>query len=120
LIQQAVNREGHRIRRVLSITEFERFYAPAKQVVTRTVFDWDPVKDAHRFKGMFNSYILEDKIATMLGYTDKRNIYDELHKRTVILKELVKHRIFNYFDVWEILKKYHFRGVKALPFELRL
>ena len=118
LIQMAVSHNGHMLRRVLSVTEIERFYQPSKQMVTREVFDWDPADDQHRFRGMFNSHVLEDKIAKMLGMTDTREIYKELNKRTIILKKMVENKIFNYFDVWELIKNYHFKGEKALPFSI--
>lgn len=118
LIQMAVMHDGHMLRRVLDVTEIERFYAPTKQVVTRQVFDWEPTEDKHNFRGMYNSYVLEQKIARMLGMTDTREIYKELFKRSKILKLFVKHKIFNYFDVWDILKRYHFLGESALPFDI--
>jgi flagellar protein FlaI len=119
LIQMAVAHNGRMLRRVLSVTEIERFYAPAQQMVTRQVFEWDPTKDQHNFKGMFNSYVLETKIAQMLGMLDTREIYKELDKRAKIITKLIELKIFNYFEVWEIIKNYHFQGEKALPFNFR-
>jgi len=104
LIQMAVSNKGRNLRRVLNVTEIERYYAPANQVVTRQVFEWDPINDKHHFSGMYNSYILEQKIATMAGYSDTREIYVELAKRTKIIEKLIENGIFNYFDVWEIIK----------------
>lgn len=118
LIQMAVTNKGKKLRRVLNVTEIERYYAPANQVVTRQVFEWDPTHDKHIFKGMYNSYILEKKIALMAGYDDTRDIYIELAKRELIIKRLVEHKIFNYFDVWDVLKNYFYSGESALPFEL--
>ncbi|MFT4310635.1 MAG: type II/IV secretion system ATPase subunit [Candidatus Woesearchaeota archaeon] len=118
LIQMAVSHNGHMLRRVLSVTEIERYYAPANQMVTRQVFEWDPVNDKHTFRGLNNSYVLETKIAHMLGMNDTRQIYVELAKRKKIIEKLIQHKIFNYFEVWEILKNYHFVGEQALPFNL--
>lgn len=118
LIQQAVSRGGHMVRRVLSITEIERYYDVANKVITREVFNWDPVSDKHIFRGLFNSYILEKKIATILGFEDTRDIYKELDLRTKILQRMVEHKIFDYFDVWDVMKKYHEDGLTALPFNV--
>jgi len=118
LIQQAVNNKGQRIRRVLSLTELERYYAPANKIVTRTVFDWDPISDVHIFRGMYNSYILEKKIAMMMGLPDPKMIYDILFEREKILKKMVELEIFNYYEVWEIIKNYHLLGKKGLPFTI--
>lgn len=118
LIQMAVTNKGQHLRRVLSVTELERFYAPASKMITRQVFEWNPTKDVHVFKGMLNSYILETKIAKMIGMEDTRDIYKELDLRKKILDKLIEHEIFNYFDVWEIIKNYHIIGKEALPFEI--
>jgi flagellar protein FlaI len=118
LIQQAVHQNGRSLRRVLSLTEIERYFAPENKMVTRQVFDWDPVNDKHLFRGLFNSYLLESKIARMLGMTDTRLIYKELDVRKKILEKMIELKIFNYFDVWEVIKKYHYGGVEGLPFKL--
>ncbi|MFT4312357.1 MAG: type II/IV secretion system ATPase subunit [Candidatus Woesearchaeota archaeon] len=118
LIQMAINQNGRSLRRVLSITELERYYAPENKVVTRQVFDWDPHSDQHRFRGMLNSYILEDKIAHMRGYTDTREIYTELALRTKIINTMIEKKIFNYYDVWDIVKNYNTGGPDTLPFKL--
>ncbi len=118
LIQQAVEQGGHFVRRVLSITEIERYYDVDNKMITRQVFSWDPATDQHRFRGLYNSYILEKKIATMLGYDDTREIYKDLAIRKRILEKMVENRIFNYFDVWNVISKYHSEGAASLPFTL--
>jgi flagellar protein FlaI len=118
LIQQAVFQNGRALRRVLSVTEIERYYAPENKMVTRQVFEWEPTTDKHIFRGLFNSYILEAKIAKIMGMLDTREIYKELDLRTRIISKMIELGIFNYFDVWEVIKKYHFGGVAGLPFKL--
>jgi archaeal flagellar protein FlaI len=106
------------MRRVLSITELERYYAPENKMVTRQVFEWDPVNDKHLFRGLFNSYVLETKIARMLGMQDTRLIYKELEQRRKVIEKMIELKIFNYFEVWELIKKYHYGGLEALPFKV--
>ncbi len=118
LIQMAVSNHGKFVRRVLSVTEIERYYEPENKMISREVFTWDSRDDVHNFRGLYNSYILEKKIAMMLGFQDTRDIYTEMFKRAKILEQLVAHKIFNYFDVWEILKNYHISGDSALPFQV--
>ncbi|MFW5852432.1 MAG: type II/IV secretion system ATPase subunit [Nanoarchaeota archaeon] len=118
LIQMAVSNGGKFVRRVLSITEIERYYEPENKMITREVFTWDSVDDKQVFRGLYNSFILEKKIAMMLGFQDTRDIYKEMNKRSKILELMVLHKIFNYFDVWEIIKNYHIAGESALPFQL--
>lgn len=118
LIQQAVSRKGRMIRRVLSLTELERYYEPAHKMVTREVFTWNTVTDEHMFRGLFNSYILEQKIAKMLGMSDPREIYDQLEHRSKILQKMADEGIVDYYTVWDLLKKYHHDGMEGLPFEV--
>lgn len=118
LIQQAVEQQGHFVRRVLNVTEIERYYDVENKMITREVFNWEPARDMHRFRGMFNSYVLEEKIANMLGYEDTRDIYKDLELRKKILEKMVENKIFNYFDVWEVISKYKAEGQNALPFTL--
>lgn len=118
LIQQAVFHDNRFVRRVLSLTELERYYEPANKVITREVFTWDSVTDLLVFRGLFNSYILEQKIAKVLGYSNPRKIYDELNTREKILKKLVENKVFDYYKVWAIIKNFHFGGVKTLPFKI--
>jgi archaeal flagellar protein FlaI len=118
LIQQAVDIGGHSARRVLSVTELERYYDVTKKIITRQVFAWDPRRDKHFFRGLYNSFILEEKIARMIGMVDKRDIYAELDLRRRILERMVQEEIFNYFDVWDVIKKFHQGGVSVLPFTL--
>jgi flagellar protein FlaI len=118
LIQQAVHQHGRSVRRVLSITELERYYEPEKRIVSREVFTWDPLNDKQIFRGLYNSYLLESKIATMQGYKDTREIYDEMDMRRRILDKMIDNKIFNYFDVWNVLKNYFYGGKTTLPFSI--
>ncbi len=118
LIQQVVEQHGHFVRRVLSLTEIERFYDVENKMITRQVFNWDPARDQHMFRGLYNSYVLEKKVALMLGYEDTREIYKDLDLRRRILEKMVENKIFNYFDVWNVISKYHTEGTKSLPFSL--
>ncbi|MFH1722121.1 MAG: type II/IV secretion system ATPase subunit [Candidatus Altiarchaeota archaeon] len=118
LIQQAVYHNGRFIRRILSITELTKYYDELNKVGSSQVFQWDPVKDEHIFRGFHNSFVLEEKIAKQLGYEDPREIYNELDKRERILTKMVDEKIFNYFDVWKVIKAYREDGEKGLPFTI--
>jgi len=114
LIQQPVYYQGRFVRRVLDITEIEHYYDDLKKVSTRSVFGWLPTKDEHVFRGWHNSFVLEKKIAILLGYEDPRQIYEELEKRARIIDAMVENKIFNYFDVWNVIKGYVHTG--KVPF----
>jgi flagellar protein FlaI len=116
LIQQAVYLNGKFQRRVLSVTELIRYYDEFGKVGTAGVFEWIPSTDEHIFNGWFNSYILEEKVARLLGYKDTRDIYKELTLRQKVIDRMIEEKIFNYFDVWEIVKSYYYQGADSLPF----
>lgn len=118
LIQQAVHQEGETLRRALSLTELERYYEPDDTIIQREVLSWDPARDEHKFRGMYNSYILEQKIAKQLGYADTRKIYDVLKHRARILQAMIDNDIYDYYEVWEMLKKFNRGGEEALPFKV--
>lgn len=116
LILQAVYRKGRFLRRCLSVEEIEGYYEDAGGVVTRAVFQWDPEVDEHHFRGMNNSFLLEDKIATIQGYEDPRMIYDELFLRSRVLQEMKDRGIDGYDEVFDLITKFVAHGVDGLPY----
>jgi len=116
MILQAVYRKGKFLRRCISIEEIEGYYEEAGGVVTRAVFQWDPETDTHNFRGLNNSFILENKIASKLGYEDKRQIYEDLFLRSRILEEMRSRGIDDYYEVNNILVEFYRHGVDGLPF----
>jgi flagellar protein FlaI len=118
MIQMAVYNKGRMLRRVLAIEEIEGYNEQAGGVLTRRVFNWDPVKDSHQFRGRNNSYILEQKIAEKAGYADKRKIYEDLDLRTHILDRMIQLGIYDYYEVNRIIARFNEEGVQSLPFKL--
>ncbi len=118
LIQSAVYVNGRVERRVLSITEIIKYNDEVKKVLTKEVFHWDNVKDQHQFRGMYNSYILEQKVALLMGMKDPREIYDLMKKRAKIIQGLIDNKINDYFEVVKLMKAYREEGDKALPFKI--
>ena len=111
-----VYRGGKLIRRVLSIEEILGYSEAMGGVMTRAVFVWNPVNDQHIFRGMNNSFILEERIAVKRGYKDKRDVYKELAVRAKILDKMVEMNMTNYKTVNDILKAFQKEGVSGLPF----
>ena len=118
LIQQAVYRKGQFLRRCLVVEEIEGYYEEVGGVVTRTVFEWDSVTDKHNFRGLYNSYILENKIAQTAGFDDPRQIYEEMFLRARILQRMVELKIFDYFEVTKVIWSFYKKGLQGLPFKL--
>jgi len=118
LVQQAVYRKGQFLRRCLVVEEIEGYYEDIGGVVTRTVFEWDSVTDQHIFRGLYNSYVLENKIAQTAGFEDTRKIYEEMELRARILQRMVEEKILDYYQVSNVIWEFYKKGLEALPFRL--
>ncbi len=116
VFQAGVYRNGKLIRRTLSIEEILGYSQSMGGVMTRAVFVWNPVSDQHIFRGMNNSFILEERIAVKRGYKDKRDIYKELALRTRIIEKMVETNMTAYKTVNDILRAFQKEGVSGLPF----
>jgi flagellar protein FlaI len=111
-----IYRGGKLIKRVLSIEEILGYSESMGGVMTRAVFVWNPVNDQHIFRGMNNSFILEEKVAMKRGYKDKRDVYRELALRAKILDKMTEMNMTNYKTVNDILRAFQKEGVSGLPF----
>ncbi|MCZ7392702.1 MAG: type II/IV secretion system ATPase subunit [Candidatus Methanoperedens sp.] len=118
LILQAVYRQGVFLRRCISVEEIEGYQEESKGVVTRAVFQYDPIHDKHHFRGLNNSYILENLVAQKLGYTDKKKIYKVLEIRAKVLEKMAELNITDYYKVKDIIWAFERNGVDGLPFVL--
>jgi flagellar protein FlaI len=108
LIQSAVYDKGGILkRRVLSVNEIIGYDSKRASMIYVPVFTWDPISDKILFRGLGSSYLLEEKIAIMKGISrrDIKRLYDEIELRARFLNLLVEKKIFNYFDVYNIISK---------------
>jgi flagellar protein FlaI len=115
LFQNRVKRDDDILRRVTSVQEIEGYSEQEGGVITRQVFDWDPRTDEVRFTGRNNSHVLENQIATLLGYQDTREIYDELDRRSEIVQRLIDADVLGYDEVNDAIDAFQRDGVQALP-----
>ncbi|MGM0605300.1 MAG: type II/IV secretion system ATPase subunit [Halobacteriota archaeon] len=118
LFQNRVKQGNDVLRRVTSVQEIEGYSKEMDGVVTREVFSWDPVEDEIVFQGMNNSYVLEEQIATLLGYADTRDIYDDLQFRAEMTERMIQEGILGYHEVNETIDAYQRDGVEGLPFSM--
>ncbi|OYR57267.1 type II/IV secretion system ATPase subunit [Halorubrum halodurans] len=118
LFQNRVKQGDDVLRRVTSVQEIEGYSKEMEGVVTREVFSWDPVEDEIVFQGMNNSYVLEEQIATLLGYADTRDIYDDLDFRAELIERMIQEGILGYHEVNEAIDAFQRDGVEGLPFEM--
>ncbi|MDJ1432171.1 type II/IV secretion system ATPase subunit [Halostagnicola sp. A-GB9-2] len=118
LFQNRVKQGDDVLRRVTSVQEIEGYSDQMDGVVTRQVFYWDPVEDEIVFQGMNNSYVLEEQIATLLGYADTRDIYDDLEFRADIIERMIQENILEYHEVNSTIDQFQRDGVEGLPFHI--
>ncbi len=119
LFQNRVKQGDKVLRRVTSVQEIEGYSKEMDGVVTREVFSWDPVEDEIVFQGMNNSYVLEEQIATLLGYADTRDIYDQLEYRAEVIERMIQEGVLGYHEVNETIDAFQRDGVEGLPFSMR-
>ncbi|MFC4360159.1 type II/IV secretion system ATPase subunit [Halobium salinum] len=118
LFQNRVKQGDKVLRRVTSVQEIEGYSKEMDGVVTREVFSWDPVEDEIVFQGMNNSYVLEEQIATLLGYADTRKIYDDLQFRADMTERMIQENILGYHEVNKTIRDFQRDGVEGLPFNM--
>src|SRR5512145_1304646 len=93
VIQSAVKRpDGQLVRRMISCNELVGFNPETQGFTFVEMFSWEPVSDTFTWSGKGSSFLLENKIATMLGMPEakKSEIYLEVEKRAKILERLHK------------------------------
>ncbi|MFC7045651.1 type II/IV secretion system ATPase subunit [Halobacteriaceae archaeon GCM10025711] len=118
LFQNRVKRDDDILRRVTSVQEIEGYSKEDGGVVTRQVFNWDPQEDEVVFTGMNNSYVLEEQIATLLGYENTSDIYDELNRRAEIIRRLISEGVTGYDETNQAIDTFQRDGVEALPIDV--
>tara|TARA_Y100000768_G_scaffold60931_1_gene41316 strand:- start:108 stop:1853 length:1746 start_codon:yes stop_codon:yes gene_type:complete len=111
IFQEVVEAPGGGIaRRITGVSEVIGFDKTADGILTRNMFEWDPVADVVYFRGMFQSDMLENKIAPRMGFRSKRDIYDELERRTNAIQVMCDRDLTHYDDVYDLLDVYYKEG----------
>ena len=114
IFQEVVEAPGGGIaRRITGIDEVIGYNKHSDGVLTRGMFEWDPVKDKHYFRGMFQSHLLENKIAAQMGFENKRDVYDELMRRAEAIEVMADRDLTHYDDVFDLLNLYYNGGWEA-------
>ncbi|MFP8889799.1 type II/IV secretion system ATPase subunit [Natrialbaceae archaeon A-CW2] len=119
LFQNRVKQGDDILRRVTSVQEIEGYSDYEGGVVTREAFSWDPRDDEVAFTGRNNSYVLEEQIATLLGYRDTRDIYNELDRRAEIIRQLIDADVLGYAETNDAISSFQRDGVQGLPIQVR-
>ena len=110
IFQEVTETNGNLVRRITGVDEVIGYNKHSDGVLTRGMFEWDPLKDKHYFRGMFQSHLLENKIAAQAGFANKRDIYDEMLRRASALDRMVNRDLTHYDDVFGLLNIYYNSG----------
>lgn len=114
IIQSAVKLpRGGTVRRMLSVNELVGYDPETQGFSFMAAFVWDPATDSFTFTGRGSSFLLENKIATMLGIPENRRaeIYDEVDKRAKILERLHKAGYTQFWDLFHMTTKIKKQGL---------
>ncbi|MCM2466815.1 type II/IV secretion system ATPase subunit [Methanoculleus oceani] len=117
IIQSAVKLpQGGTVRRMLSINELVGYDPETQGFSFMAAFVWDPATDTFTFTGKGSSYLLENKIAMMLGIPENRraDIYDEVDKRAKILERLHKAGYTQFWDLFHMTTKIKKQGLLTI------
>ena len=110
--------QGDDYRRCTSIYEIDRYSRELGGLITNKVFEWEPHRDKLEFTGQNNSVLLEDKIATLHGLDDSRDIYANLEYRTRIIEQMVFKDMIGYEEVNRLISSFQRDGLSGLPFNV--
>lgn len=114
VIQSAVRRpNGDTVRRILSVNELVGYDPETGGFSFVAMFVWNPVTDEFEFPGRGSSFLLENKIATLLGLPEERRgeIYQEIDKRARILERLHKAGYTGFWDLYFMMTKIKKQGL---------
>lgn len=114
ILQSAVRLPNGSIgRRCIAIAELIGYDPSSDAVNYIEVFRWDPTTDTFHFRGHFNSYLLEEKIAPRRGLPPqrKREIYSELERRALILQKIHKQGVTNFYALYNVIAKAYREGI---------
>jgi len=109
----AIRKGEEKVRRVREIVEILGIDPGTKELITNTVFRWDPVTDKVEYLG--RSFIIE-KLSKNFGIP-KEDLEAEVTKRTQILDDLKNRGVVNYKEVTEAVRQYYLER-EAIAVEL--
>ena len=99
----AVRKGDEKVRRVREVVEILGLDPTTKELVTNTVFRWDPVKDEFSYSG--RSFQLE-KLSRSSGIPLDR-LQKEMENRMILLERMKEQGITNYKAVTDVVRRYY-------------
>ena len=101
---------------MISCNELVGFNPETQGFTFVQMFTWEPVSDTFVWSGKGSSFLLENKIATMLGMPENRKseIYLEVEKRAKILERLHKAGYTKFWDLFHMMTKIKKQGLLTI------
>jgi len=99
----AMRRGEEKVRRIKEIVEVLGVNPSTKELITNTIFTWNPVSDTYEFNG--RSFLIE-KISKTFGIPIE-NLDAELENRVHLLERMISEGVTNYKAVTDLVRKYY-------------
>ncbi len=103
VIQIQTRTEKGVVRRLRQVLEIVGFEPETNELITNTVYEWDPATDKFVFKG--HSFLF-DKIMDLKNYTTDE-MDAEFNRRVQVIHYLVEHGITDYRQLWRTIAEYY-------------
>jgi len=91
------------VRRLKQVLEIVGFEPETNELITNTVYEWDPGTDKFVFKG--HSFLF-DKIMELRNYTHEE-MDAEFNRRVAVVHYLAEHQIVDHRQLWRLITAYY-------------
>ena len=91
------------VRRLKQVLEIVGFEPETNELITNTVYEWDPGTDKFVFKG--HSFLF-DKIMELRNFTHD-DMEAEFQRRVGVVQYLAKNKINDYRQLWKLVTAYY-------------
>jgi len=91
------------VRRLKQVLEIVGFEPETNELITNTVYEWDPGTDKFVFKG--HSFLF-DKIMELRNFTHD-DMEAEFQRRVAVVQYLAKNKINDYRQLWKLVTAYY-------------
>ncbi len=103
VIQIQARTEKGVVRRLKQVLEIVGFEPETNELITNTVYEWDPATDKFVFKG--HSFLF-DKIMELKNYTHEE-MEAEFQRRVSVVRYLVQQKMDDYRALWKMVTDYY-------------
>jgi flagellar protein FlaI len=91
------------VRRLKQVLEIVGFEPETNELITNTVYEWDPATDGFVFKG--HSFLF-DKIMELKNFTPDE-MEAEFQRRAAVIRYLVQGEVTDYRQLWRLIAQYY-------------